>query len=179
MSSLRAISEATGLSVATVSRALRGDHNVRNRTSEKVLRTADLLGYKRNQHLGEMMSAVRLRTSGSFHGNLALIWPAQKRFWGGDRPLREMRAAAFRRAAELHFAMDELFFSPKNHRNLRDILLSRGVHGLIFSTPSSIVNGFEIPMDLAGFSCVALGSGLENLPWTACFLILIPACASR
>lgn len=53
---IRHIAQSTNLSIATVSRALRGDPSVRPSTRKRILKAADELGYQRNR------AAVRLKT---------------------------------------------------------------------------------------------------------------------
>ncbi len=159
---MKAVALETGLSIATVSRALRGSEKVRGRTSRRILEAAGRLGFERNPHLGEMMSAIRRKSTGAFQGNLALIWPESRRYWTRDRPLKEMRAAVFRRAKELRYTLDELYFSSQSPETLQKILINRGIHGLILCCPSTIVSGFRVPMDFSGFSCASLGTGLSD-----------------
>lgn len=162
MPSIRDIADATGFSVATVSRALRDDPKVRKNTREEILKIAATLGYQHNPHIGQLMSAIRRRSSDSFHGNLALIWPTEKEEWKKDVPLKHMRSGIFTRAAEIGFSISEFSFAAQPVAKLRRVLISRGINGVIISVPSSIVGGFDVEMDLSGFSCVALGSGLSS-----------------
>ncbi len=162
MASIRNIAETTGLSVATVSRALRDDPKVKEATRRVVLKCAAELGYQRNPHVGQLMSAIRRRSNESFHGNLALIWPTGREEWRRDVPLKQMRSGILSRAKEIGFAISEFNFEAQPAAKLRRILISRGINGIILSVPSSIVGGFDVKMDLSGFSCVALGSGLGS-----------------
>lgn len=162
MPSIRDIADATGVSVATVSRALRGDPKVKKHTSGLVLKAAATLGYRHNPHIGQLMSAIRRRSNSSFHGNLALVWPTDREEWKSDVPLKHMRDGIFTRAAEIGFSVSEFNFASQPVAKLRRVLISRGINGVIISVPSSIVGGFDVEMDLSGFSCVALGSGLNS-----------------
>ncbi len=162
MSSIREISKVAGCSVATVSRALRGDTAVRPEKAQAVLHAAKQLGYHRDNHLGEMMSAIRRRTGNTFQGKLGLIWPGHRKVWMKDGSSQEIRAALFKRAKALHFSIEEFFLHPEEHLHSFAQFSRRGMHGLIFYTPSSMVRGLRSGIDLSKFSCVVIGCGLEH-----------------
>lgn len=160
MTGIRDIAEATGFSVATVSRALRKSPKVTAATSKIIHEAAAKLGYAQNLHVGQLMSSIRRRRSECFRGNLALIWPSSNPGWQNDLPLRRMRESVFQRAIELGFNLDEFDFSSYRPPKLRRILINRGVQGVILAVPSSVTSRYVLEMDLSGFACVALGSGL-------------------
>lgn len=136
--SLKTISKRTGLSVATVSRALGGSTHVREATREKVRRAAVEIGYTRPPLVGAIMSSLRRSAQHIYLGNLALIslaGPAQK------RPLPfhlDMIEGAKARAATLGFKLDAFTHTPSDnrHASLNRVLRNRGITGIIVISES-------------------------------------------
>ncbi len=162
MTTLKQVALLAGTSITTTSRALRGDRRILPDTKERIFNAATALGYQRNSHVGSMMAALRRRTSGAFHGNLALLWPEERAYWKTDRSIREMRAAILRRTGELNFSIDEFSLSAQPPEALHAILKNRGIRGVIVSAPSSLARALTTSFDFTGFACTAIGSGLTS-----------------
>ncbi len=132
--SLKNIASHTGLSVATVSRALRGSHLVNEETRSLVERAASELGYTRPPLVGAIMSSLRRSAQHSYLGNLALIHiasPGQSEWIPFHK---ESIEGAQARAAELGFKLGVFKHTPVDNRHaaLHRVLRSRGITGLIF-----------------------------------------------
>lgn len=139
--SLKSIARRTRLSVATVSRALRGSELVNKETRELVAKTAADLGYTRPPLVGAIMSSLRRSAQHSYLGNLALISITKPGELDGiptHTDYKKFHAdfsdGAAARAEELGFKLSVFNHEPvdKRHAALNRVLKSRGVTGLIF-----------------------------------------------
>src|SRR5215217_3626937 len=103
---IRSIARQLGLSVATVSEALRDSAQVKPATKARVVKAAAAVGYERNPLLGATFSALRQGRHQGFSGTLALVDYAQD----GKTELmlfhREVARGAEARARELGFKTD-------------------------------------------------------------------------
>jgi DNA-binding LacI/PurR family transcriptional regulator len=131
---LREVAARTGVSIATVSRALRGLPNVRPELREQVKRVAKTLGYEIAPLMGTVLSQVRRGRGGAiFGGVLAVVHVPGA---GQPRMLpfqREIAAGARRRAAALGFGLEvfELEKQGVGAVALGRILTARGVSAVI------------------------------------------------
>ncbi len=158
---MRDLAKATGFSVATVSRALRGLRDVNERTRATILAAVEELGYEFNPYVSQLMASMRARGGSQFKGNLALLWydisPAEKHPW-----LAEIRRSVFERAGELGYSMDE--FHRKNHRaeSLTKMMLSRGITGVLISPALESLGKVHMRLPMDAFACVSLGWSLYH-----------------
>ncbi len=132
--SLKTIAGRTGLSIATVSRALSGSGLVREKTRLEVQRIADEIGYTRPPLVGAIMSSLRRSSQHRYLGNLGLIYIAKPDETGWIPFHEESIKGAQARATELGFNLSVFRHVPKDNRHaaLNRVLKSRGITGLIF-----------------------------------------------
>lgn len=158
MPGIRELATAAGVSIATASRALRDDPVVRFATRMAVKEKAREIGYEANPYTGRFMSSLRRREVKTLKGNLAILWagPSLKT----DERRASIREGVFARAGELGYAMDEFELGCHSARVLRNILVHRGVRGVLIGAPSFLPAKAYLRMDLADFACVVLGWGL-------------------
>lgn len=131
--SVRSISRKTGLSTATVSRALRGSPLVTAETRKRVEQAAKSIGYKMTPIVGAVLSNIRRATQHGYIGNLALIHvpsPSERELLPFQKDVIEGAKA---RAASLGFKL-ELFDLGKLEMRpeaLSRVLQARGIAGVI------------------------------------------------
>lgn len=157
---MRSIADALGMSVATVSRSLRGDPAVRPETREAVNRMAEELGYSRNAYVGEFMSSIRRQQSSNFKGNLGLLWGDQIPGKQTDGRLRQIQKGALERAEELGYGLSEFGLSGQKPEALARILLNRGIRGILIAVPSFSPSKAYLHFDFSTFASVSVGWGL-------------------
>lgn len=143
---IRSVAEKTGLSVATVSRALRGLDSVHPETRIIVEKAAKAVGYRRATLVGAVLASVRRARHASFVGNLAVIDvhpPGRPERLGFHQAVL---TGAKRRAKALGFALDVFDLGAGGHTQptLVRMLRARGVLGLV-------VFHQERPVELEGF----------------------------
>lgn len=133
---IRSLAQQLGLSVATVSEALRNSPRVQEQTRLRVQHAADQAGYRPNPLLGATLSALRRSRHQGFSGVLALVDVSPD----GRTDLmlfhREVARGAEKRAQELGFRTELFWVGPKapalSVARLNGVLRARGIHGVIF-----------------------------------------------
>lgn len=153
---MRDIAKAADLSVATVSRALRGVPSVSSDLREVVVAKARELGYEFNPYVGQLMSAMRRQQGESTKGNVAMIWydgfppPTNKQ-------LSDLQREALIRADELGYCMDQFDYRQHTSRGLLKIMRNRGIRGVIISLPGRSSGKIHLNLRLDDFACVSMG----------------------
>lgn len=132
---LRTLAAQLGLSVATVSEALRDSPRVTLATRRRVQQAARRAGYRANPLLGAVMSAVRRTRHQHYRGTLALVDTAE------DNPAqyllfhRQIVAGARERARQLGFQVELFWLGDKspalNRKRLAQVLQARGITGVV------------------------------------------------
>jgi len=154
------IADELGLSVATVSRALRRDPSVRAETRRAVHETAERLGYARNAYVGEFMSSIRRSQTKNFKGNLGLLWGDRVPDLRTDQRLLQIQAGSRTRAEELGYGLSEFDLSEHKPDAIARILVSRGIRGILIAIPSFSPRKAYLRFEFSKFSNVCLGWGL-------------------
>lgn len=140
--SLRKIADHAGLSVSTVSRALRGSNLIKEETKELVEKAARELGYKRSSLVGDIMSHLRRSTQHSYSGNLAYVYVTSPTQMKWTLFHEEQFEGAKERAAELGFTISAFTHTASDNRHaaFNRTLKSRGIIGLIFTNSNARVD---------------------------------------
>ena len=157
---IRSLASSLGLSVATVSEALRDSPKVKEPTRLRVKRAAERAGYRVNPLLGATLSALRRSRHQSFSGVLALVDASLD----GRTDLmlfhREVARGAESRAQELGFKTEVFWVGTKapalSVPRLNSVLRARGIHGVIFLP-------FEKRQDFSGFDLANMAAvGMDH-----------------
>ena len=156
---MKDIAKACGVSVVTVSRALKGDRNHSEKTREKVLRLATEMGYRTNPLVAALMSARGRHKPAKGAVNLALLNP------GGEWSRHGFYRGAVEQAQVLGYSIEIFALEPAVGRGrLRKILQSRGVKGVIvLPAPEA---DWHLDLDLTGFAAATIGYSVvsPNMP---------------
>lgn len=154
--SIRRLASQLGLSVATVSLALRGSHRVVPATRQRVLDAARRAGYRPNPLVRSVMAALRRSAQESYQGLLAAI-----NFSAEPQPRlrtyhQEVWRGAERRARELGFRMDLCWFGPNNLSlpRLNTVLTTRNIQGVVVM-PIAETHDLS-PLDWSGLAGVTM-----------------------
>lgn len=164
---LRTIAQATGVSVSTVSCALRGLAKVDPATRARICAVAEQMGYVRNPQLSHALSFARKRQqSPSYRETLAVLtdYPLQTL----DQPTlnwaREMHRVISQRGTELGYKVE--FFNvpnkPHSQKALSRQLYAQGIRGLLIM-PRLGVPPYTLEIDFSKFACVEIGQTLNQL----------------
>lgn len=144
--------------MATVSRALRSDPSVLEKTRDQVVRAAEAIGYRRNAFVGDFMSSIRKGSASHFKGSLGLLWGGAAK--PSERRRIQIQAGALERAEELGYSLNEFDLSNYRPQSVARILHSRGISGVLIAVPSFSPGKVYLRFDFSSFSCVSLGWGL-------------------
>ena len=160
---MRDVAAAAGVSVATVSKALRNDSTIPDSTRQHVALVARELGYRMDAQLGEYMAYMRKDRSAKTLLPLAFIYGFKDRNHLDQPHATEERvvfAAAKARAEALGYYLEPfwLFDPDVTPARLRKILLARGFRGVVFW--ACVLE--ELPVDVTGFATVCLGPGIDS-----------------
>jgi len=156
---MRAVAVHLGVSLMTVSLALRHDRRIPPRTRARVEAAARELGYEPDPRLASLMSYLRRRGPATQRGVLAWINPYEDRGLLWDTPsFRLFFEGAAERATLLGYKLEEFWLRAPgmNGARLSRILHARGVPGLILAPRRTQ----DPPPDLdwSAFACAVVGS---------------------
>jgi LacI family transcriptional regulator len=150
---LRSVAARLGVSVFTVSEALRDSPRVRPSTRERVKAEAALQGYVPNALLGGALSAVRRSRHQRFRGTLALIHADDRDPQHYVVFHRAITDGARARAHELGFATERLWLGESAPglaaARLPGVLRARGISG-------AVLLPFHRPRDLSDLDLARL-----------------------
>ena len=129
------VAREAGVSLMTVSRALRGHPSVLPATRRKVQAVAARLGYRPDPKVSNLMGYLRRRR---LSGPETIAWitsHSTKDGWKAVPYLAELFAGAFSRADGLGYHLEPFWLEEPGMSDLRmsNILRSRGVRGLIMA----------------------------------------------
>ena len=160
--SMRDIAKKAGVSVSAVSLALRNSPKVSEQRRAEIARIAEEMGYVKDGRITELMEHLRTNRTDRQFSKLAVLVPEITKAEQGAFPvicklLAGMEAQAYESGYDLDiFYLAELKASPKR---LRNILISRGIQGVIAMPWVSGVGMLDLDIDsfcisTAGYSII-------------------------
>lgn len=157
----RGIAKAAGVSLGTVSLALRGHPSIPRQTRERIKKVADQLGYRPNPRVAELMGEIRRsRQVGSLTETVALIWTDATRVQvAGYSHLVAFEEAARARLEQQGFGLDVFYNDADKLAGVERILRARGIRGVLLA-PLINLRFRHLNWDWSHFSVVITGSGL-------------------
>lgn len=158
---LQSVADAAGVSVMTVSRALRNHPEVSPATAARLQKIARSLGYQPNPLISVLMENVRRGGGDGAATNLAFLHAGPTRaHWKTLAHYRELFDGVKARASELGFGLEKLWVDDPGvtPAGLVRLLHARGVRGLIIGP----VFRPQVEFELSAFSVVALGLSLKS-----------------
>ncbi len=162
---MRQIAAECGISVAAVSMALRGHPRISDETVVRVTEAAKRHGYRTNPLLRSVMSHVRAASAKKkMWLNIAFVWlEATPESVRSDPFESQTVRSVEERAAQLGLHLEQFFLSARgmSPKRLEQIILARGISGVIFS-PSANIPNVELGFAWDKFSVVVIG----NCPWS-------------
>lgn len=159
---LKDVAAAGGVSVMTVSLALRNHTSLPLSTRERIQKIAAELGYRPDPNISRLMERVRSKKTSASGTVLAYLTAHDRRFaWKEFPTQRDYHDGAAARAAELGYNLEEFWLCEEGmtEGRLSRILRSRGIEGAIIAPlqmPGRLFQQFE----WRHFSVVELGYSL-------------------
>lgn len=161
---LKEVAARSGLSLATVSYALRGHAKIPPETRLQVRAVADALGYRPNPRISSLMAHIRRARGPSAGERIAFVWVHTTRHEAHeDAFLQEVVAGARQRAEQLGYRIEEFWTEEPGmtDRRLSSILRSRGITGVVFSP---VMHEVTVTLDFEwnAFACAVIGHARWN-----------------
>ena len=157
------VARASGVSPATVSRALRDDPRITEEVRQRVKSAAACLGYVPNPLVQALMSQRRRRTQ-PHEETLALVTQEPESAWKSKDVCRWYFRGIQERAEQLGFRVEVFSLEAMRHNPARlfRVLQTQGICGVIlgFAREDAPITG----QDLAPFSVVGLSTYFGTLP---------------
>jgi LacI family transcriptional regulator len=164
---LRQIAELAGCSRSTVSYALNNNPNISPETRDRVLKAAEQLGWRPDAELARQMALVRGSVIKTDLPKIAIVLKKPREMLANEATPRLQLIGARDYADRMGYSPDifNLAEEPLTARRLREILVARGVQGIVFIAtvnPQLPEEYFEIGSD---FACAIAGVRYPNLPF--------------
>ena len=130
---LRDVAHHLGISIATVSRALRQDPRITEKMQLKVVKAANKLGYRRDPKLAQLMSHIRATKQRAFQGTLAWLTDHDLGVPEENKAHQLFWQPAVRRAHELGYQL-ECYpnVHPTHSARIERRLHAQGIQGIVF-----------------------------------------------
>lgn len=163
--SLQDIAKAAGVSVCTVSLALRQNPAISAPTRRIVQEAASRLGYERDPVIGELMSYLR-RTSRKKRSKIYVAWINHRNeedYFSKNVWIRELLEGSRQKANDLGCELVEFWMGPYAKRmsgeRLGKILSTRGIRGAIIAPFQELDHPWNI-LPLGPFAVISVGTFL-------------------
>ena len=160
---LAEIAKRAGVSVMTVSRALRKQSNISPETQKKIQAIADQLGYRPNPLVSALMTYRRAAKPVRSHVSLGFMTNFPTRDgWKMSRLYQDFFDGVAE-SADRHGYGVEIFWKKEpgmTPERMTQILLTRSIHGLVIA-PLPVAHG-ELDLDWPNFSAVTFGYSLTK-----------------
>ena len=163
--SLRDIAVRTGVTIMSVSRALRGSPQVSAAKRDEILRVAKELGYRPDPQVTRLMALLRTSKAKRADSVIALINTRAERGLHLREPhLRVFYEGAARRAEELGFKLEEFWLADPaiSVRRQQAIINARGIEALLLLPVEAGFKG--LPFDVSRFALSAIGRSHHSVP---------------
>ncbi len=160
---LAEIARRAGVSVMTVSRALRKQSNISPQTQKKIQTIADELGYRPNPLVSALMTYRRAAKPVESHLSIGFITNFPTRDGWKVSKLYESFYQGVAESADRHGYGVEAFWLREpgmTSERLTQILLTRSIHGLVVA-PLPVAHG-ELELGWENFCAVTLGYSLTK-----------------
>lgn len=156
---LRMIAARAGVSLATVSFALRRSPRIPEETRKRVLQVAEALGYRPDPELAKLMHHLRARRRPAFQSTLCALTTLPDERWLPYITCVVASATATAEALGYKLIVMKLDDATEQRPDLQRMLISRGVEGLLL-LPMLAARSFEKLLDWSRFTTVAATNGV-------------------
>lgn len=164
---LRQIAERVGCSRSTVSYALRNSPNISRGLRERILTVAEEFGWKPDANLAKQMALVRQTVTKKDLPHLAIVINKANQELALEPSPSQHLSGAKEYAERMGFHADifNLAETPLSPKRLKNILIARGIQGIIFVgtvCPELAEEYLEIGQE---FAAAIVGLRYPNLPF--------------
>lgn len=162
---LRTVARHAGLSLATVSYALREHPKIPPATRDLVAAAARELGYRPNPRVAGLMAHLRSARVRPLAERIAFVWVhASRRVTAENFYLRAVFQGAAARAERLGFVLEEFWTDDPGmtEQRLQEIIVARGITGVLLSPVLTPETSLALDWDWSRVAAVVIG----NVTWT-------------
>ena len=156
---MRTIASLAGVSVMTVSRALRNHRTVKAGTRKRIVKLAEEVGYTPNPLVSALMTQRRNRRTKNQSASIAIVHclPHESRFTVN---MLTFHQAVRERAESLGYEVERFYLNEPGMKldRLMHIIRTRGIRGIIWEHFFSANN--RLDYDFGEFACVRIGNSL-------------------
>ncbi len=157
------VAAEAGVSVMTVSRALRDFANVSDATKERVKEAAKKLNYRPDPQISGAMARMRSRKKQAIHSTIAVVREYDPNDSLHEADYRFVATEDIRKSArEFGYEVEEFYLGLNGltPKRLKEVLVARGINGIIVSPQSAQLKCSEI--DFSDLSSVTFGYALTD-----------------
>jgi LacI family transcriptional regulator len=156
------VAAAVGVSIMTVSRALRGHPSIPAKTQERVRRAAARLGYRPDPAVSQLMTRLRASRVIAPETIAWLVAGTTRSAWKNVPANRAIHRGATLRAARLGYRLEEFWLNEPGMSSARvsDILQSRGIRGVLVAPLPQSDGTLELAWDK--FAAATCGYSLRR-----------------
>ncbi len=156
------IARALGLSQSTVSIGLKGDTRVAKKTRDAIERKAAELGYVPDPHLYALSQYRSQSKEKQIVAGMAWVTNHPTKDGWKSKMCQAYRKGASERAGELGYKLYDFWLGDPDisPQRLKQILLARGIRGLLFAPQAEFRT--KIEFDLSEFASVTYGFSLQS-----------------
>lgn len=166
---LKDIAEQTGFGRSTVSLALRNHPSLPEATRKTIQEAAVKMGYRPNPLISALMTQIRSKRK-KHRERIAIISRFSiplKTTIGQNSFYSILYAAIVEQAARHGYDVEEFHFDPKaplSDRRMSDILLARGIHGVLFFPGNNVSADADYPtLQWEHFAVVLIGFNTRHI----------------
>lgn len=163
---MREIAEKAGVSVMTVSLALRSHARIPQATRDRVRAVAEREGYRPHPYVSALMASLRpSRHRGpDASATLAYVYNLPRPTLSSLVFMKALHRGIMRRAQQLGFGID-LFFRHElgpDRLHLDRVLKARGIRGVIIGPTHGMESGLDYELDWSHFALATIGFTLRS-----------------
>jgi len=164
--SMSDIAKEAGVSLMTVSLAIRDHDRISDATKKRVREAADKLGYEKDPELARLMAYIRDRKQFKLQANIAFIHFSKTNAYTPDTLFGEVvHRAVHEYAARLNYGVEDVSAAIKgmNKRRMSQILKARNIQGLVLgSAPEGIGPEVTNRLPVSDYPGVNVGYSLDE-----------------
>ena len=166
MPTLRDLADELGLSISTISLALRNSPKVNDQTRQRIQEAADRLGYKPNILVSAHSQYMRTGSHPEAATTVGILYYKRPEemmplFKHIERTIRETALERGLRVDEIHYRTEGL-----SREKLRKVLIARGIESVFIAPVGRFVG--ELPIDPEGFAMATIGYSAQAPVHRAC-----------
>ncbi len=163
--SLADVARKAGVSRAAASYALRDDPNIALATRKHIQEVARELGYRPDPMLTKLMAHLHAGRAKRYVGTIAFLNTSRERGFLEENPaLKRFFPNAAERAFQLGYDTETFWLHEPNRspKRLAEILLARGIRGLVLGSTGRSESVIDFPWD--EFAAIAVGYSITHPP---------------